>query len=466
MSESFATRTASKYATWVVVGAAFGGLLFGYDQGVISGAVNFIKIKFALSSGLLGFISACIPLGAMIGCLFAGSLADRVGRKLILSVAAVLFIISSVGCAVSPHVAVLIIFRLLGGIGVGMASTLVPVYISEVAPQKIRGKMVGGYQLAVASGILVVYIVNALIAQSHTDQWNQDIGWRFMFLAGVIPGLLFFAIMFFIPESPRYLVKSDRSDAAFGVLERLYAETAHEDIRTEVDSIESTIREESKGFWGEVFKKGFRMALFVGMMAAIFQQLTGVAAVAYYAPLIFKQAGAGTNSALLQTVALGLVKVVFVVVFMLTVDHVGRKRLLQWGAVGMAVCLFGLSWAFDQNPMTRTIDLLILAMLVLHTVFFELSWGGGAWVLISEIFPNRIRGRASSICSFTLWAATFAVTLVFPVMLSALGNVWTYVVFGGFCVIMALFTHFFIYETAGKSLEQIQHDTALGVTNR
>lgn len=466
MSDSRAVHTASKYATWVVVGAAFGGLLFGYDQGVISGAVNFIKTKFALSSGLLGFISACIPLGAMVGCLFAGTLADRVGRRFVLSTAAILFVISSVGCAIAPHVMVLITFRLLGGIGVGMASTLVPVYISEVAPQQIRGKMVGGYQLAVASGILVVYLVNALIARSHGDQWNQDLGWRFMFLAGAIPGLLFFVIMHFIPESPRYLVKSNRSDSAQKVLGRLYTETAEVDIRNEVSSIESTIREESKGFWGEIFKKGFRMALFVGMMAAVFQQVTGVAAVAYYAPLIFKQAGAGTNAALLQTVALGLVKVIFVVVFMLVVDHVGRKRLLQWGAVGMAVCLFGLSWAFDQNPMTRTVDLLILAMLILHTIFFELSWGGGAWVLISEIFPNRIRGRASSICSFTLWAATFAVTLVFPVMLTSLGNVWTYVIFGGFCVIMAAFTHFFIYETAGKSLEEIQHDTAHGLSSR
>lgn len=462
MSEHFATLKASKYATWVVVGAAFGGLLFGYDQGVISGAVNFIKVRFALSSGLLGFISACIPLGAMVGCLFAGALADHVGRRIVLSVASILFIISSVGCAISPHITVLITFRLLGGIGVGMASTLVPVYISEVSPQRIRGKMVGGYQLAVASGILVVYLVNALIARSHGDQWNQDIGWRLMFLAGVIPGILFFIIMIFIPESPRYLVKVNKSDAAHDVLKRLYDEAVDEDIKMEVNTIESTINEESKGFWGEVFKKGFQIALFVGMMAAIFQQLTGVAAVAYYAPLIFKQAGAGTNSALFQTVAIGLVKVIFVVVFMLVVDHVGRKRLLQWGAVGMAICLFGLSWAFDQNPMTRAVDLIILAMLVLHTVFFELSWGGGAWVLISEIFPNRIRGRASSICSFTLWAATFAVTLVFPVMLSSLGSVRTYLIFGGFCVIMAAFTHFCIYETAGKSLEQIQHDTALG----
>lgn len=460
---SISTENGSKstpYVILIVIIAALGGLLFGYDQGVISGAVNFIDGQFKMGDSLLGFISGCIPLGAMVGCLVAGYMADKIGRKLVLFTAAILFILSSFGCALAHSVGFLIVSRLIGGLGVGMASTLVPLYIAEIAPEKIRGTMVGGYQLAVASGIFVVYIVNAIIANTHTLAWNEHFGWRWMFAAGAVPGLLFFLLLFLIPESPRFLVKNGDESRAENVLQKVQGNNAP--VKKQVTEIRESLQEENKGFWGELFSKGFRMAFFVAIVAAIMQQLTGVSAVAYYAPVIFKAAGAGTNASLIETVLIGLVKVLFVIVFMFLVDKIGRKKLLLWGSALMALCLFGLGFAFTTSPFTKLIDGFILALILLHTIAFELSWGGGAWVLISEIFPNRIRGRASSLASCTLWLATYLVTQFFPIMLSKLGSSWTYVIFGLFCVIMYLFTKYMIPETKEKSLEQIQKDWVAG----
>lgn len=306
-----------RYLTITVFIAALGGLLFGYDQGVMSGAVTFIGHTFAMSSGLLGFISGCIPLGAMVGCLIAGYLADRIGRKIMMFVSAILFAFSGVGCAFAGNVAILIISRLIGGLGIGMVSTLVPLYIAEISPKQVRGKMVGSYQLAVASGIFVVYVINALIANTHTIAWNQDIGWRMMFLAGIVPGILFFVLLFFIPESPRFLVSKNQDEQAKRIMGKV-SYNSEQTISTEVNEIKKTIHSESSNgtFLKELFKKGTRMALFIAVMCSVFQQLTGVSAVAYYAPVIFKNAGAGTNAAMIETVAIGLVKVLFVLFFM------------------------------------------------------------------------------------------------------------------------------------------------------
>ncbi|GEP23917.1 sugar porter family MFS transporter [Lentilactobacillus diolivorans] len=449
-----------RYLTITVFIAALGGLLFGYDQGVMSGAVTFIGHTFAMSSGLLGFISGCIPLGAMVGCLIAGYLADRIGRKIMMFVSAILFALSGVGCAFAGNVAILIISRLIGGLGIGMVSTLVPLYIAEISPKQVRGKMVGSYQLAVASGIFVVYVINALIANTHTIAWNQDIGWRMMFLAGIVPGILFFVLLFFIPESPRFLVSKNQDEQAKRIMGKV-SYNSEQTISTEVNEIKKTIHSETSNgtFLKELFKKGTRMALFIAVMCSVFQQLTGVSAVAYYAPVIFKNAGAGTNAAMIETVAIGLVKVLFVLFFMGMIDRLGRKRLLKWGGYGMAACMLLLAFCFDQTSMSKIFDVFIIALIIIHTSIFEMSWGGGAWVLISEMFPNKIRGRASSIASFALWAATYAVTQLFPVMLDKLGSVWTFVIFGIFCIAMGMFIQLFFSETAGKSLEQIQEDS-------
>lgn len=359
----------------------------------------------------------------------------------------------------APSVAVMIVSRLVGGLGIGMVSTLIPVYIAEIAPKDIRGKMVGGYQLAIATGIFIVYLVNAIIANTHSMAWNQDTGWRMMFFAGMIPGIIFFFLLFAIPESPRFLINKSQDERASQILQRMSVQSK-EEIDQQVSGIRKNIMAESqnKSFTKDLFKKGTRMALFVAIMCSVFQQLTGVNAVGYYAPTIFKNAGAGADAAMIETVFIGLIKVLFVAFFMGLIDKLGRKRMLKWGSYAMALCLFLIAMFFAQNPITKLFDIFIIVLIVLHTAGFEMSWGGGTWVLISEMFPNRIRGRASSIASAALWLATYVVTQLFPVMLDKLGDVWTFVIFGFFCVIMGLFIQVFFKETAGKSLEQIQAD--------
>lgn len=443
----------SGYVTLVVTIAALGGLLFGYDQGVISGAVNFLQSHFHMSSGMTGFVSGAIPLGAMVGCLLAGFLSDKVGRKLVLFLASVLFIIGSISCAFTSSVAILVIGRLIGGLGVGMASTLVPLYISEIAPAWIRGRLVGSYQLAVASGMFIVYIINAIIANTHALTWNQTTGWRWMFAAGAIPGLLFFILLFVVPESPRYLAKKGDQSQARDILTKI---SGAEEAEAEMKSIRISLEEGRKGSMGLLLKKGFRTALLIAVVLAVMQQFTGVSAVAYYAPLIFQQTGMSTNASLVETIALGAIKVLFVVGLMYLIDRLGRKRLLVFGAAVMGICLFALSAIFTTSSFDRLIDAFILILILLHTIAFELSWGGGVWIVISEIFPNSIRGRATSIASCALWAATYLVTQLFPMMLHGLGATKTFVIFGAFCVIMLLFTLKFLPETKGKTLEQIQ----------
>lgn len=453
------SKTYTRYLLITVIIAAFGGFLFGYDQGVMSGAINFIGPVFHMSSGVLGFVSGGIPLGAFFGCLIAGWLADKIGRKIVMFVSAILFTLSGLGCAMAGSVAVMIVSRLVGGLGIGMVSTLIPVYIAEIAPKDIRGKMVGGYQLAIATGIFIVYLVNAIIANTHSIEWNQDTGWRMMFLAGMIPGIVFFILLFFIPESPRFLINKDRTEQASSILQKMSV-SPKEEIDHQVQDIKTSVIAEShnKSFTKDLFKKGTRMALFVAIMCSVFQQLTGVNAVGYYAPTIFKNAGAGADAAMVETVFIGVVKVLFVAFFMGLIDKLGRKRMLKWGSYAMALCLILIAILFAQNPISKAFDVFIIVLIVLHTASFEMSWGGGTWVLISEMFPNRIRGRASSIASAALWLATYVVTQLFPIMLDKLGDVWTFVIFGGFCIIMGLFIQIFFKETAGKSLEQIQTD--------
>lgn len=436
----------------VVTIAALGGLLFGYDQGVISGAINFLQVKFHMSNSMAGFVSGSIPLGAMVGCFIAGFLSDKIGRKLVLFMAGILFIVGSLSCAFAEFVPALVIGRLIGGLGVGMASTLVPLYISEIAPESIRGRLVGAYQLAVASGMFIVYIVNAIIANTHTVQWNQATGWRLMFAAGAIPGILFFVLLFLVPESPRYLVKIGNQSLARDVLTKI---AGAKEAEVEVNSIKESISKDQNASLRLLFRKGFRSALIIALVLAIMQQLTGVSAVAYYAPLIFEQTGMSTNAALVETIVLGAVKVMFVFGLMYLIDR-GRKRLLLCGSAVMGICLFALGIIFTSTSFNHVVDIIILLMVLIHTIAFELSWGGGVWVVISEIFPTSIRGRATSLASATLWLATYVVTQLFPMMLHGLGGSKTFSIFGICCVIMFIFTLKWLPETKGKSLEEIQ----------
>lgn len=443
----------SKYVIFVVLIAAIGGSLFGYDQGVISGAISFFSVHFKLSQAQVGFVSAVLALGAMAGCLIAGWMSDHVGRKPVMVVAGLLFTLSSLTMAVSPTVTVLITGRILSGIAIGMASTIVPLYISEVAPARIRGTLVSANQLAFAIGMTVVYIVNATIANLNPPDWNNAWGWRFMFGSGMVPAIIFFVLTPIIPESPRYLIEKGRTDTAMKVLTRMNGAKSAKD---EIDLISKTVQTEQKGLFSELFKPGIRFALLIALLAAAFQQLTGTIAVGYYAPIIFQKTGIGANASLIETIGIGVVKIIFVAIFMVYIDKLGRKKLLTWGAVAMAGALLALALFFSIGKFNTLMNILIVIGILAHTAFYELSWGGGAWVIMSEVFPTRIRGRAQSLCSLTMFLASFFVGQGFPIMLNGIGATWTFIIFAIFCLVMAWFARNVLPETNGKTLEEIQ----------
>ncbi|QSO49988.1 sugar porter family MFS transporter [Alicyclobacillus mengziensis] len=440
------------FVTAVVIIASLGGLLFGYDTGVIAGANGFLKTEFHMTAAMTGLVSSSIDLGAMVGVLIAGLLGDKVGRKKALMIAGATFVFCSLITAFAGGVAALVIGRFLGGIGIGLASLLSPLYIAEIAPPRIRGRLVGTNQLAIVSGIFIVYFVNAAIVSSHPAIWNETIGWRWMFGMGVIPGIVFFLLLFAVPESPRYLVTRGRDDSALSILARVNGQVqANRDLK----DIRESIQVVPDSFLKEVFSPGIRKALGIGVLLAIFQQFTGTNAVGYYAPMIFKAAGAGTNASFYDTVWIGAIKVVFVVVLMLIVDRVGRKRLLVWNGWFMALFLAVLGIAFALPHM---LTWLVLGLVFLHTIAYELSWGGGVWIVLSEIYPTTIRGRAMSIASFALWFATYLVAQFFPILLQAIGGTLTFWVFAVFCIIMAVFMKKVVPETSGKTMEKIQSE--------
>lgn len=443
------------YMILITVIAGLGGILFGYDQGVISGALNFFSVHFNLSQTTVGFVSGVLALGAMAGCILAGFLSDYLGRKKVMLCAGILFSLSSLTLAVSTSVEILIIGRILSGIAIGMASTIVPLYISEVAPAKIRGTLVSTNQLAFAIGMTTVFIVNAIIANTHSTDWNVLLGWRFMFGSGVVPAMLFFILTFIIPESPRFLIKIGKNHEAKSILIRL---NGTEIAEKESLEIEKSLKSEKKGLISELFAPGVRYAFLIAIMAAVFQQLTGTIAVGYYAPAIFKMTGIGTNASLIETIGIGIVKIIFVAIFMVYIDKLGRKKLLRNGAYGMVAALLLLCILFSIGSFNTVIDMLILFGVLAHTAAYELSWGGGAWVIVSEIFPTNIRGRALSFSSMAMFLTSYFVTQFFPIMLAKIGAPITFLVFSIFCILMGLFAHKMLPETTGKSLEQIESD--------
>lgn len=446
-------RGSLKYVIAIVLIAAIGGSLFGYDQGVVSGALSFFSIHFKMSQAEVGFVSGVLALGAMAGCLIAGWMSDRVGRKPVMITAGALFTLSSLLLALAPSVLFLIFGRILSGIAIGMASTIVPLYISEVAPAKIRGTLVSTNQLAFAIGMTAVYIVNACIANLNPSGWNIAYGWRFMFGSGIIPAAIFFLLTPFIPESPRFLVRKEHRNEAIRILTKLNGEAA---AKAEMKQIKDELSHESKGLIRALFKPGVRFALLIALLAAAFQQLTGTIAVGYYAPVIFQKTGIGTNASLIETIGIGIVKIVFVAIFMIYIDKLGRKKLLTWGALAMSLALLLLGAIFSLGKFDQIINILIMIGVLAHTAFYELSWGGGAWVIMSEVFPTAIRGRAQSLSSLVMFLASYFVSQGFPIMLADIGATWTFVIFAVFCLVMMWFAHSVLPETNGKTLEEIQ----------
>ena len=429
--------------------AALGGLLFGYDTAVISGAIGNIQTKFGLSAEAMGGAASAAIWGCVFGVMFAGNLSDRFGRKKMLIISAILFAVSAIFSALPENLTQLVIARFIGGLGVGMASMLSPLYISELSPAKTRGRMVTLYQLAIVIGINVIYFVNLLIARMGDEVWNVETGWRYMLGSEVIPAGLFLILLFFVPESPRWLAKQNQREKGLHVLERINGQQKAEEIMQEV---ESTLKEE-KGTLSELFEPGLRIAMIVGVVLAIFSQITGINAIIYYAPEIFKSVGFGAESALLQTVIIGLTNTAFTFVAIWLMDKAGRRTLLIWGVTGMAICLMGMGAAFYFDLSSGPVLLLFILGFI---ACFASSLGPIPWVLISEIFPTKIRGTAMSFSIVMLWIGVVLITQFFPVLLERVGGAFTFWIFMINAVILLWFIIRYVPETKQKTLEEIE----------
>ena len=442
------------YVMLVCMVAALGGLLFGYDTGVINGAIGPLKAHFVLDANWAGWATGCALVGCAIGAAIAGVLSDWLGRKKVLILSAVLFLISAVGTALPKNITIFIIYRIIGGLGVGAASMSSPMDIAEISPARIRGRMVSVNQFAIVTGFLVVYFVNYFIALQGDQMWNQESGWRWMFGSEALPALLLLVLLFFVPESPRWLTKQDRSDEALEILARV---DGAEYAKTELLEIKDAITRES-GSLKQLLQPGMKIVLVIGIVLAVLQQVTGINVFLYFGTEIFKKMGSETNAALLQTVVVGAVNLTFTIVAIWTVDRLGRKPLMIIGSGGMGLSLLGMGlMAYVQKT-----DLWVLLFILGYIACFALSVGPVTWVILSEIFPTRIRGRAMAIATVCLWVANYVVSQTFPMMeennwlLEKFHHAFPFWLYGIFCVVLVTFVWRFVPETKGKTLEEIE----------
>ena len=438
-----------KYVYQYTFVAAVGGLLFGYDTAVVAGAIGFIQEKYNLSPAMTGWAASCALIGCMAGAMLAGALSDKLGRKKVLMISAFAFAISSVGILIPSAIEYFILFRFIGGIGIGIASILAPMYISEIAPADIRGRLISIYQLGIVTGILLIYFVNAGIAGLHDDAWNVDSGWRWMFGSGLVPSVIFIFLLLPIPESPRWLSKQNRWNEADAILAKV---NGRENADKEIISIRESLTEKQAPF-SDLMKPGLRTALIIGIVLSVFSQITGINVIMYYAPEIFKATGSGSSSALMQTVWVGSINLLLTIIAIKYVDKLGRKKLLLIGSAGMAVCLAIVGLAFYTDSAG---GYWVLAGILLYISFFAISLGPLTFVVVAEIFPNHIRGRAMSVAIFFLWLSVYVVSQTFPMLLESIGSAYTFWIYMITSVMAFVFIWKVVPETKGKTLEQIQ----------
>jgi sugar porter (SP) family MFS transporter len=443
-----------RYIALVTIIAALGGLLFGYDTAVIAGAIGFLQTHFQLDAAMKGWAASSALLGCVVGVSFAGLFSDRLGRKTTLVLSGLLFLVSAVGTALPNGFSLFVIFRMLGGVGVGVASMASPMYIAEITPAAIRGKMVSVNQFAIVTGILIVYFVNYFVAFQGDEAWNVSMGWRWMFASGAIPSAIFLVLLFFVPESPRWLVEKGMREKAKDILAKVGGLVFAE---TEVRSIEASLTQEVESLV-QLFKSGWRRVMFLGIVLAILQQVTGINVFLYYAPEIFKKLGSGSNAALLETIVVGAVNLSFTIIAIRTVDRLGRKPLMIIGAAGMCVSLVAMGMAAQF----QVISLWVLLCILAYIACFALSVGPVTWVILSEIYPTRIRGRALSVATFFLWSANFVVSQTFPMMdenpslVEQFNHGFPFYLYAAFCILLLLTVWKFFPETKGHSLEEIE----------
>ena len=449
----------SAYVVFLAVVAAIGGILFGYDTAVISGTTEIVKMQFGLSTGGDGWYVGCALIGSIAGVLVAGMLSDFLGRKKTMLISALLFSISAIGCAVCGDFAQLVIFRIVGGVGIGIVSIVSPIYISEVAPAHVRGTMVSFYQLFITIGFLLAYLVNYLILKGATlDSADPALGarmfnneyWRGMLGCETIPDLLFLLVIFFIPESPRWLIVKGQDGRAAEILQRIYGSEA--EAAEGMAATKASIAGEVKTEWKVLLEPGILFAVLIGSAIAILGQFMGVNAVLYYGPKIF--ADAGFEDPLFSTVLVGVVNMLTTVIALLIIDKVGRKKLVWWGVGGMIFCLLMIGLYF--LPATNLPTGFMLTFFLLYVFCTAISISAVVFVLLSEMYPNRVRGLAMSIAGFALWVGTYLIGQLTPWMLENLTPAGTFFLFAFMCLPYLWIMYRHVPDTTGKSLEEIE----------
>lgn len=442
----------------VAIVASLGGLLSGYDTGVISGALLFINETWDLSISLQGLVVSSVLIGAVIGAATNGVLADIFGRKKIIIATAIIFILGSILCGFAPNVYVLIISRIFVGLAVGIVNFVIPLYLSEIAPKAVRGTLVSLYQWAITAGILFSYAINSVFA-------NSVFSWRWMLLAGVLPGLVLLIGMSFMSDTPRWLISKNKDEEAKKVLKKIEPDV---DTENEIKEIKHTLKLNENLDRKFKFKKWMIMPFVVGVGIMFAQICTGINTIIYYAPTIFKIAGFDSNSnAIYATTGIGVVNFLMTIVAVFFTDKLGRKPLLYFGLTGVMLSLAALGCAFAyQEVLGAGLKIVAVGSLVTYIICFAMSLGPIGWILVSEVFPLKIRGIAMSICTVANFAFNFFVVGSFPVLIHKIGGAYTFWGFAAVSFLCILFVYFFVPETKGISLEQIESNWIHGVKPR
>ena len=447
----------------MAVVAAIGGILFGYDTAVISGTTEIVKNQFHLTDLMEGWYVGCALIGSICGVLAAGTLSDYLGRKLTMLISAALFSISAIGCAVCGSFDGLVAYRIIGGVGIGIVSIVSPIYISEVSPAKIRGTLVSLYQLAVTVGFLLAYLMNwvidsnidpSLAASQDLTLWERMMNteaWRGMLGSETLPALLFFFIIFFIPESPKWLIVNGKTEKASKILAKIY--NTEDEIANEIQVTNASLKGETKGKWSDLLKPGILIAVITGSAIAILGQFMGVNAVLYYGPKIFSDAG--FDNPMFSTVLVGVVNCVTTILAVFIIDRVGRKQLIYWGVSGMIICLLAIGIYFAWGSTLGLGNGFMLTFFLAYVFCCAISISAIVFVLLSEMYPNSVRGRAMSIAGFALWIGTYLIGQLTPVLLGW-SQAGTFFIFAVMCVPYMLLMWKVIPETTGKTLEEIE----------
>ena len=452
------------YLIFLSVVAALGGFLFGYDTAVISGTIAQVTQLFQLDTLQQGWYVGCALVGSIVGVLFAGILSDKLGRKLTMIISAVLFSTSALGCALSADFTQLVVYRIIGGVGIGVVSIVSPLYISELAVAQYRGRLVSLYQLAVTVGFLGAYLVNYQLlawAESGTQlsaDWLNKVFitevWRGMLGMETLPAILFFIIIFFIPESPRWLIVRGKELKAVNILERIYNSIT--EAKSQLNETKSVLTSETRSEWMLLMKPGIFKAVIIGVCIAILGQFMGVNAVLYYGPSIFENAGLSGGDSLFYQVLVGLVNTLTTVLALVIIDKVGRKKLVYYGVSGMVVSLILIGLYFLFGDSLGVSSLFLLIFFLFYVFCCAVSICAVVFVLLSEMYPTKVRGLAMSIAGFALWIGTYLIGQLTPWMLQNLTPAGTFFLFALMCVPYMLIVWKLVPETTGKSLEEIE----------